>query len=315
MKLLLIDQRHGQSRSLELKGWLRALLSLCLLGTPVGLGYFGYQLAAGQNDDSLVFNQQSAENWQKELALQALQLEQLRSASEQELDALTLKLAKLQARLSRLDALGERVAGLANIDSFDAVATSSYLAGGLEIGIASGTPDEFAGSNLLASISELAELINERQQQLGKIEGLLIDQRAIEDGFVAGRPVENAWIASPFGRRPDPITGKSSFHSGIDLTTGKAGAQISSVAGGVVTWAGPRSGYGLMVEVNHGNGFTTRYAHSQELFVEVGDVVSRDDKLALVGSTGRSTGPHVHFEVYKNGRVVDPASYIRRTIR
>nr|MCH9795556.1 M23 family metallopeptidase [Gammaproteobacteria bacterium] len=106
-----------------------------------------------------------------------------------------------------------------------------------------------------------------------------------------------------------------SFHSGIDLTTGKAGAQISSVAGGVVTWAGPRSGYGLMVEVNHGNGFTTRYAHSQELFVEVGDVVSRDDKLALVGSTGRSTGPHVHFEVYKNGRVVDPASYIRRTIR
>ena len=87
MKLLLIDQRHGQSRSLELKGWLRALLSLCLLGTPVGLGYFGYQLAAGQNDDSLVFNQQSAENWQKELALQALQLEQLRSASEQELDA------------------------------------------------------------------------------------------------------------------------------------------------------------------------------------------------------------------------------------
>ncbi|MDC0934281.1 hypothetical protein OAS20_01940, partial [Gammaproteobacteria bacterium] len=180
MKLLLIDQRHGQSRSLELKGWLRALLSLCLLGTPVGLGYFGYQLAAGQNDDSLVFNQQSAENWQKELALQALQLEQLRSASEQELDALTLKLAKLQARLSRLDALGERVAGLANIESFDAVVTSSYLAGGLEIGIASGTPDEFAGSNLLASISELEELINERQQQLGNIEGLLIDQRAIE---------------------------------------------------------------------------------------------------------------------------------------
>ena len=139
--------------------------------------------------------------------------------------------------------------------------------------------------------------------------------RVFEAGLVAGRPIVMAWIASPCGSRPDPITGKSSFHSGIDLPTGKAGAQIRSVAGGVVTWAGPRCGYGLMVEVNHGNGFTTRYAHSQELFVEVGDVVSRDDKLALVGSTGRSTGPHVHFEVYKNGRVVDPASYIRRTIR
>ena len=315
MKLLLIDHRHGHSRSLELKGWLRAVLSLCLLGTPVGLGYFGYQLASSQNDDSLVFSQQSAENWQKELALQALQLEQLRSKSGQELDALTLKLAKLQARLARLDALGERVAGLANVEDFEADAASSFAAGGLELGLASDMQDAVVAPTLLASINELEELITERQKQLGNIEGLLIDKRSIEDGFVAGRPIENGWIASPFGRRPDPITGKSSFHSGIDLTTGKPGAEISSVAGGVVTWAGPRSGYGLMVEVNHGNGFTTRYAHSQELFVEVGDLVARNEKLALVGSTGRSTGPHVHFEVYKNGRVVDPAAYIRRTIR
>ena len=107
MKLIFIDQRHGQSRSLELKGWLRALLSLCLLGTPVGLGYFGYQLAAGQGQNPLVFNQQSAENWQKELEIQAEQLEQLRVVSEHELDAMTLKLAKLQALQDQFATLGK----------------------------------------------------------------------------------------------------------------------------------------------------------------------------------------------------------------
>lgn len=314
MKLIFIDQRHGQSRSLELKGWLRALLSLCLLGTPVGLGYFGYQLAAGQGQNPLVFNQQSAENWQKELEIQAEQLEQLRVVSEHELDAMTLKLAKLQARLARLDALGERVSGLADLDP-TIPQSQTFAVGGPTVDYAAEFDDAEAAVDFRTSLALLEQQIGERQQQLGAIEDLLIEKRVSDDGFIAGRPIDNAWIASPFGRRPDPLTGKRSFHSGIDLTTGKAGAQISSVAAGVVTWAGPRSGYGLMVEVNHGNGYTTRYAHSQALFVEVGDVIDRGEKLALVGSTGRSTGPHVHFEVHKNGRVVDPASYIRRTLR
>ncbi len=313
MKLIFIDQKHGQSRCLELKGWLRALLSLCLLGTPVGLGYFGYQVAAGQGQGSLVFNQQSAENWQKELELQARQLELIRSNSAQELDALTLKLAKLQARLSRLDALGERVADLAEIDNPTVANQVAYAAGGPAIAL-SDSPTE-TGQDFQLAIAQLERQIGDRQQQLGAIEDLLIDKRWNDEGFVAGRPIENAWIASPYGRRPDPISGEMSFHGGIDLTTGKAGAEIHSVAAGVVTWAGPRSGYGLMVEVNHGNGFATRYAHSQELLVEVGDVIDRGENVALVGSTGRSTGPHVHFEVYKNGRLVDPASYIRRTLR
>lgn len=315
MKLLLIDAKHGQSKSLELKGWLRALLSLCLLGTPVGLGYFGYHLAAGQTQGPLVFSQQSADNWQRELELQALQLERLRSQSEQELDALTLKVAKLQARLSRLDALGARVASLADIEPLTLGEGAAFAAGGPVIGLS----EQSAGANsadvLLSSISQLERQISARQQQLGAIEGLLGERRFNDDGFIAGRPIENAWIASPYGRRPDPITGELSFHGGIDLTTGAAGAQVSSVGAGIVTWAGPRSGYGLMVEVNHGNGFATRYAHSQELFVEVGDLIERGEKIALVGSTGRSTGPHVHFEVYKHGRLVDPAAYIRRTLR
>ena len=314
MKFILIDQRLGQSRSLELKGWLTAFLSLCLLGTPVGLGYFGYQLASGQDQAPNSFAQHSAENWQKELELQALQLEQLRADSAQELDALTLKLAKLQARLARLDALGARVASLGGFDDAEVKDSLAFAAGG-PVAANNVEQSSYTSQDFSQAVVALEKQIEARQQQLGALENALSAQRFEADGRIAGRPIENAWIASPFGYRPDPLSGKRSFHAGLDLTTGKAGAQISAVGAGVVTWAGPKSGYGLLVELNHGNGYKTRYAHSQELFVEVGDVVSRGETLAAVGSTGRSTGPHVHFEVYKNGRVVDPAAYIRRTLR
>ena len=135
------------------------------------------------------------------------------------------------------------------------------------------------------------------------------------DSFIGGKPLDSGWIASGFGQRPDPFTGKLSFHSGIDFTSGKPGAEINTVAAGVVTWSGPKSRYGLTVEGNHGNGFVTRYSHAEELFVGVGDLVRKGQNIALVGSTGRSTGPHVHFEIYKNGRVVDPTVYINRTLR
>jgi len=314
MKFILIDQRLGHSRSLEFKGWLKALLSLCLLGTPVGLGYFGYHLASVQQPGSNFLAAHSTENWQRELELQALQLEQLRADSAQELDALTLKLAKLQARLARLDALGSRVASLGGVAAPLAEDESAFAAGGPLTTISDELPS-YTAVDFGEAVGALEKQIEERQQQLGALESALSGQRFEDGGRIAGRPVEDAWIASPFGYRPDPLSGKRSFHAGLDLTTGQAGARISAVGAGVVTWAGPRSGYGLLVEVNHGNGYKTRYAHSQELLVEVGDVIDRGDALALVGSTGRSTGPHVHFEVYKNGRVVDPASYIRRTVR
>lgn len=314
MKFILIDQRLGHSRSLEFKGWLKALLSLCLLGTPVGLGYFGYHLASFQQSGSNLLAAHSTESWQKELELQALQLEQLRVDSAHELDALTLKLAKLQARLARLDALGARVASLGGVAAPIIEDGSAFSAGG-PLAAVSGESPTSTTMDFATAVGALEKQIDQRQRQLGALENALNSQRFEDGGLIAGRPIENAWIASPFGYRPDPLTGKRSFHAGLDLTTGQAGARISAVGAGVVTWAGPRSGYGLLVEINHGNGYKTRYAHSQELLVEVGDVVDRGEALALVGSTGRSTGPHVHFEVYKNGRVVDPASYIRRTIR
>ena len=129
-----------------------------------------------------------------------------------------------------------------------------------------------------------------------------------------GQPVEKGWISSHFGQRTDPFTGKPAMHNGMDFA-GREGSSIIAVAAGVVTWAGHQSGYGNLVEVSHGDGFVTRYAHNKQNLVEAGAIVRKGDTIALMGSSGRSTGAHVHYEVYKHGRPVDPSSYVRRTRR
>ena len=309
MKVILVDQRHGHTKTIVLKGWLKGLLSLCLLGAPVALGYFGYGLAVSQNNS--VFNEKSAQNWERQIRIQAEQISEIKEESEQQIEALTMRLAMLQAGLVRLDAVGEYITTIANLDTGEFDFSDPIAIGGPATGIS----EPYSAAGFMDAVYELERQLKDRQQQLEILEGLMTDRKMQSDVFIAGRPVEKAWIASRFGQRPDPITGRIAFHGGIDFTTGKSGAEINTVAAGVITWSGPRSGYGLMVEVNHGNGFTTRYAHSEKLLVGVGDVVMKGQNIALVGSTGRSTGPHVHFEVYKNGRVVDPAAYIHRTAR
>jgi len=131
---------------------------------------------------------------------------------------------------------------------------------------------------------------------------------------LAGRPISRGWMSSRFGRRVDPITGAMAWHAGVDFA-GKEGADVIAVASGVVVFAGVRSGYGKMIELNHGGGYKTRYGHHQDLLVEAGDVVKRGQVIGSIGSTGRSTGPHVHFEVLKNGKKVDPKRYVARRSR
>ena len=121
-------------------------------------------------------------------------------------------------------------------------------------------------------------------------------------------------MSSRYGSRNDPITGRQAWHNGVDFA-GKDGSDVVTVATGVVVYSANRNGYGKMIEINHGGGFSTRYGHHKELLVEVGDIVKKGQVIGLMGSSGRSTGPHVHFEVFKNGRVVDPASYIHRASR
>ena len=308
MKIILVDQRHGHTRTIVLKGWAKGLLSVLLLGAPVALGYFGYELSVSRNPQ--VYDQQTALSWDRQLKQQADELAEIKQQSGEQLEALTLRLAMLQARLVRLDALGERITTMSNLDGGEFDFSQPVALGGPDID--GGT--DYTAPQFLDAISTLERQLADRQQQLEILEGLLVDRKIQADVFIAGRPVERGWISSRFGRRPDPFTGKLTSHLGVDFSAPR-GTEINTVAAGVVTWSATRSGYGLMVEVNHGNGYTTRYAHAEKLLVDVGDIVQKGQTIAMVGDTGRSTGAHVHFEVYKNGRVVDPATYIHRTAR
>ena len=309
MKLIFVDQHHGQTKTIVLKGWLKGVLSVCLIVAPASLIYLGYQVSS--SDEESVFSEKSAQNWERELKNQTNQLEEIKKESERQIEALTIRLALLQARLTRLDAMGSRITEVSGLDRGEFNFTSNVGVGGPGVPLG----EAIEKHNFIQILDQFERQLTDRQNQLEILEGLISVRKTRSDIFIAGRPVDDGWIASGYGQRPDPFTGQLSFHSGIDFTTGKSGADINTIGAGVVTWSGPKSRYGLMVEVNHGNGFATRYAHAEKLFVNVGDLVEKGQRLALVGSTGRSTGPHVHFEVYKNGRIVDPAAYIQRTDR
>ena len=152
--------------------------------------------------------------------------------------------------------------------------------------------------------------LSDRERQMRVLEDLLLASRLQKEVRPSGWPVENSWISSLFGTRMDPFTGLRAFHAGIDFAA-REGANVQSVAAGIVSDVGERFGYGLLVEINHGSGYVTRYGHNDTALVQVGDRVHKGQAIAMIGSTGRSTGPHVHFEVLLNGRTVNPYEYIQ----
>ena len=310
MKVIIVSKRHGRTRSFNLGGWTRALLSVCALMVPVGIGgVAGVHYAERDSSDLLSGDTQQA--WSDAIDDQQAELDEAKRNAEAQLAALTLRVAELQARLLRLDALGERLTHVAKLDKGEFDFSEGPALGGPDSDIAG---EAYGSPDFLSVIDQLTDNIDNRERQLETLEALLSERQIQRDIFIAGRPVKKGWMSSRFGRRTDPFHGRIAWHSGVDFA-GKMGADVISVAAGVVTWSGKRSGYGDMVEINHGNGFSTRYAHNQKNLVKVGDVVKRGQVVALMGSSGRSTGPHVHFEVYKHGRAVDPASYIRRASR
>jgi murein DD-endopeptidase MepM/ murein hydrolase activator NlpD len=163
---------------------------------------------------------------------------------------------------------------------------------------------------MLESMNLFSARLNNREAQLDVLEGILMNQNLKDRVYPQGRPVSSGWLSSYFGKRTDPFTGKPANHTGIDFA-GKMGAEITAVADGVVTWSSDRYGYGIMVEINHGSGYSTRYAHNSENFVSVGDEVKKGQVVALMGESGRATGPNLHFEVLYNGSRVNPVKFIR----
>jgi murein DD-endopeptidase MepM/ murein hydrolase activator NlpD len=304
MNVIFVSRRHSRTRNLSLPLLVAFLLlvAAALMGTGAYMVHLWYQ-----DDSPVVMDSRAVQAWQERLAFQNEELARTRSYTEDQIRALTVKLAQQQSRLTRLDALGERLLGVAKLDDGEFDFSIDPAVGGPE----SSVPDAYSPPDFVNALDELASLISSREQQLSVLDSLLGDRKIQSSTFVAGRPIEKGWMSSRFGYRNDPFNGNVAWHDGVDFA-GKEGSNVIAVAAGVVTWAKDRYGYGNLVEVNHGNGYATRYAHAREILVNVGDVVSKGDVVALMGSTGRSTGPHVHFEVLHRDKSVDPAEYIYR---
>jgi len=290
--------------------WSWAAVSLLCLGLPLALMAVGYELGQRQGSQQAEFSRISAA--EQEASERASDLAQMSAEARRKLEAMTLRLAELQSRITRLDALGSHLTALAGLDEGEFDFSQLPAVGGP---LTAPQPLEAnAAPSLLAELDTFSATLNDRETQLDILAGLLFDAETQAEAVPSGRPVTSGWLSSYYGYRKDPFTGRKAWHQGIDFA-GKAGDKVIAVATGVVSWSGERSGYGTMVEVAHGDGLVTRYAHNDENLVKVGDLVRRGDAVALMGNSGRSTGPHVHFEVFKHGRAVDPSSYIRRTLR
>jgi murein DD-endopeptidase MepM/ murein hydrolase activator NlpD len=309
MNIIIVGRRHGESKNIRLSTAVKHLVLGLLFALPMAMGAAGYWLAERLTSD-MALDPNAAKAWERDLVEQREELQELRQTSDREMAALTVRLAELQGRVLRLDAVGERLIDTAGLQSDEFDFSSAPSVGGPIVDL----DTSYKVPGITHALDELADRIYSREQQLEVLDDLIEANRHSDDTFVAGRPIVKGWMSSRFGHRADPFTGRSAWHGGVDFA-GKEGSDIVSVAAGVVTYSGPRYGYGNLVEVNHGNGYKTRYAHCKEIEVNVGDIVRKGDIIALMGSTGRSTGPHVHFEVYKNGRSVDPAAYIHRRPR
>jgi murein DD-endopeptidase MepM/ murein hydrolase activator NlpD len=274
-------------------------VSALAVGVWFGQGMPDWQLSY-QTRENLVDMQATLDSDRKQLA-------QLQEQSRSELQALTVRLAELQARMVRLEALGEHMAQAAELDNGEFDFSQAPAVGGPETEVIVD-----AGKwALLSALDNLSTSLQERTRQLGILETLLTTRKFDGERTVSGKPVRIGSLSSPFGVRSDPFNGRLTRHSGLDFS-GPLGSDIVAVAAGVVTWASYKEGYGRMVEVNHGDGFSTRYAHNSQNLVKVGDTVKKGQIIALMGSSGRSTGSHVHFEVLKAGRQVNPLAYVRR---
>ena len=224
-------------------------------------------------------------------------------AAQRELNAMAARLAELQAETTRLNALGQRLTRVAELPEGEFDFAKPVGQGG------GGPVRDIAPTELSGGIDQLDAGLRSSGTQLSALESLLFNRQRDQAALPSGEPVAGSYITSNFGLRADPFGGGGQFHKGIDYAADH-GDPVVAVADGVITFAGDRSGYGHTIEVDHGNGYVTRYAHNSRLSRRVGDLVRVGDEIAKAGSTGRSTGVHVHLEVWKNGGYVDPGRFM-----
>lgn len=306
MNVVIFGKGFGTPRQVDLTGLGAGLSIAAIAGVIVCAGFSAGSWHASRTGSGVSMDELKGLTGQ--LQEQRDSIEGIRLENEDTLDALSIRVAQMNARMIRLDALGRRLTEMADIDDGEFDFNSAPAMGGPEEPMAAGS--NVAIPEMLDAMNTLGVQLNSREAQLDVLEGVLMNQNLKERVYPQGRPVSAGWLSSYFGKRTDPFTGKPANHTGIDFA-GKMGAEVSAVGDGVVTWSSDRYGYGMMVEINHGSGYVTRYAHNSENLVSVGDEVKKGQVVSLMGETGRATGPNLHFEVLHNGSRVNPVKFIR----
>ena len=235
---------------------------------------------------------------QSEVKASQQDVDALKQQTANKLNALLTRVAELSAQASMLDEKGKQIATELGMTATD-----------LDAFVPVSIPDNLQGDPLLDDIAKLQQSLDVKSQQLSMLESLVRGHHIHDQSQLSGRPIESGWLSSYYGMRADPFTGEPALHKGLDFA-GKAGDNVIATASGIVTWAGERFGYGHLVEIEHGEGYVARYGHNDTLKVSVGDVVTKGQPIAQMGNTGRSTGVHVHYEVIRNGKQIDPLPFV-----
>ncbi|MGB0997529.1 MAG: peptidoglycan DD-metalloendopeptidase family protein [Pseudomonadales bacterium] len=299
MQIIIIGKR-GEFKGVTISrfwGYVAGVLSASIV---VGFVVLGISVS---NHD--VINGQVIDNWQSEVNLQREELDDLQQQAEAKNSALALQLSKMQGRLLRVEALASHMRDASGLQADEFNFDQPPAQGGPLAEEA----QEFAWVDLQTQLNQLALQLGRREKELTILDEVIVERQRIQDVKLSGRPIVKGWLSSAYGNRIDPITGQPAWHAGIDFA-GSQGSDVIAVASGVVVFADRRDGYGNMVEIHHGNGITSRYGHHDKLLVKAGQIVKKGDVIGLMGNSGRSTGPHVHFEVLRNGRNIDPSRFV-----
>ncbi|WMP18517.1 M23 family metallopeptidase [Thiothrix lacustris] len=314
MQVICLSDDGSRRSSFILQPWKHLIIpagivALLLVGLSVNQMFGLYRLDATPQNAELSGN--DASKLLSALEQQIAVVDQIKKTYANytvDVDTLSVRLGSLEAEIARLNALGKRVADKAKLDPLEFSLDEKPARGGVDQDVFSGQ-HKTSSNELLAAFQQAENNVDRQKGILSTLEQILEGVTLQQEVMPSGRPVHSGYISSEFGFRRDPFNGNMRLHKGIDFA-GPTGTEIYSVGGGVVSFAGEKSGYGIALEIDHGDGLVSRYGHLSATKAKEGQVVKKGDLVALMGSTGRSTGPHLHLEVLKNGEQVNPREYL-----
>lgn len=284
------------------KQWLSILMILAL-----GVVVSSYWTVSSSNQGFMMeyrIKQAQVENDEEKR-----ELKRLKQQTEEQLTAMLMKLGELQGKMNRLEALGLNLAEQSDLNTEAFNFGEEPALGGPSIEVSE--LSEVGINNLIQQMDSMLTTLTDKEKQLLALESVMLNHNISNQSYVSGRPIKKGWLSSYFGVRKDPFSGMPTMHKGIDFA-GVDGADVIATGAGVVTWSGERFGYGNLIEIDHGAGIKTRYGHNKNILVEEGAVITKGQVIAQMGSTGRSTGPHVHYEILRGNAQIDPIKHVYR---